>query len=1548
MITYIMKLIIHFLFFIFIFLSASTSYAERAEMIYEASKNPIIQSCTANRNLLSEEIFYSRQDISGAIPYIRTYNSAMSGNKNRIHEIVQGLRTMGGWQDNFHHYLILYDEGPTASTDLRAVMRFRFMGEADETFYIGGLDASGKLSKISRIFSSMPLYYEASLAGTGNGRNKKYDQIGTHSTNHRDKQLVLEGTSSTFTNGKNVNNVKNLGFSLYQNGNKYTINYITSFGNDAIYKITKAELETGQILQFKYNTADASLSRVVDQYGNFLVVERTQKDADTSPVQYTYPTKVYAGTFSSTSPDDYLNRNISSTELATEKIQTATYTYNAYDWKNYATNKIEKIYTIASATSTNQGTEYYDYTKVGSSAIMDSLYEDYRKDWSNEYQIPSLLSVYQTFFDANAFVYRNAEIAKFYYDLAKGHPYLTNLYGTKERGYKSILLSYSGGSSDRSSSAQPFSSKYVVDFYTGNDKNKDFDPMNITINGNHNKAEIKYNFSGLPCATYNNIPVQEAQSNVLYSQFNYIIDKKGNRTNFSYDGQGRLKTVTEAVGTAVEKLTTYSYSSNIRRFTTPTRIESPDRTIVNTLNSNGQVTKTEITTTNGDITQTRTYHYQYTNGLLTKTTYPDSSTKTIAYFPMGINKQSEIYKKNNQTSTTYYDYYNSVGVAGKITQPNGVVTSVTFNSYNRPVDIMETDISTGKIKFKKMTYDNTRNLLLSEQDSDYVITTYKYDYNGILSDKTNSGITVKYYYNSMGQIVEEYKGIVYGSMFLSSQRIINHIYNRLGQLSKTIQGDDNNKYWTEFTYDSNNNITSIIKPGTSAATVTEKNSYDVRNRKISYTDALAKVYKYEYDALDNATLQRAANASRSTNTYASQDLQKEINTDFGTKSYTYDNVSNPLTAQHQSRLCQYTGYDVLDNYIKVNCQKNDLTTSSADVTYDLDYHQSRFGRLDQVISKNTLSVSAGQYKGGNTYYTYDSFDRITSKEQRVGRLQSSTVIKPLMVIYDYTDEGRVKNITYPSGKTVTYNYAIYPFLSSGSARITGMNVDSTSLSLSYNKDLIGAITWANGNSSSYTYDGADNISKIVNVVGGKEYANHSYTYYDNGQLKQAVVAGTTYTYQYDAKGQLTSESRSGGYTQNYTYDNNGNRLSFSSTGSGNPYPFTSAAYTYTASKNRIATIKHNNVDQGFNYLATGELRLPSSSASYDYLGRRSWEAAVGSYAAQAIEYNHKNERIYTTRTGLIRQYMYDEAGHLIGEYNTGGQAIVEYVWLGDKPVAAMYPNGKVIQLLTDRLNTPRRGIDSSNNTVVWLWDPDAFGVRLPSTAKVEMNLRFPGQYYDKATGHHYNLNRYYNPVLGRYMEADPIGLEGGWNPYAYAENDPVNKVDPSGLYAYINANGEWVDNGKSFHSPTSGSVTDRLAYNFSNDVATLAPLPKFGIFSNYTKVTFQGNNYYKTGFGHNYSYKGYSTFPWKNLYKEQQHYVNKYMTQYGKGAEGAKQLLEHINKNGVPKNLNKEPFRSYENQIKSIGGKKDQTKESDVFKTRLEILDKILERDITR
>jgi RHS repeat-associated protein len=70
-----------------------------------------------------------------------------------------------------------------------------------------------------------------------------------------------------------------------------------------------------------------------------------------------------------------------------------------------------------------------------------------------------------------------------------------------------------------------------------------------------------------------------------------------------------------------------------------------------------------------------------------------------------------------------------------------------------------------------------------------------------------------------------------------------------------------------------------------------------------------------------------------------------------------------------------------------------------------------------------------------------------------------------------------------------------------------------------------------------------------------------------------------------------------------------------------------------------------------------------------------------------------------------------------------------------------------------------------------------------------MNLRFPGQYFDQETKTHYNFNRDYQPGMGRYLQADPIGLVDGVNVYDYGSKNPLRYFDPNGLLIA----GEWCN-----------------------------------------------------------------------------------------------------------------------------------------------------------
>ncbi len=198
------------------------------------------------------------------------------------------------------------------------------------------------------------------------------------------------------------------------------------------------------------------------------------------------------------------------------------------------------------------------------------------------------------------------------------------------------------------------------------------------------------------------------------------------------------------------------------------------------------------------------------------------------------------------------------------------------------------------------------------------------------------------------------------------------------------------------------------------------------------------------------------------------------------------------------------------------------------------------------------------------------------------------------------------------------------------------------------------------------------------------------------------------------------------------------------------------------------------------------------------------------------------------KTQLGTAYVYNEQGKLLGEYGNGGAqstGSVEYIWLpgsttitspteetGALLVGAIV-NGNVFTVHTDHLGTVRL-IRNKNNKPVWQWSYSAFGDNQPSTAAGEFkddtwtralaglkdsrdgrlgngpaeedegfvfNLRGEGQYADSESGLVYNLNRTLNSALGRYTQADPIGLPGGPNRFVHVDGNPVSFSDPDGL-----------------------------------------------------------------------------------------------------------------------------------------------------------------------
>ena len=170
------------------------------------------------------------------------------------------------------------------------------------------------------------------------------------------------------------------------------------------------------------------------------------------------------------------------------------------------------------------------------------------------------------------------------------------------------------------------------------------------------------------------------------------------------------------------------------------------------------------------------------------------------------------------------------------------------------------------------------------------------------------------------------------------------------------------------------------------------------------------------------------------------------------------------------------------------------------------------------------------------------------------------------------------------------------------------------------------------------------------------------------------------------------------------------------------------------------------------------------------------------------EYDALNHRVKKNLGTTVTLYNYDLTGNLIAETTEDGTPLRDYIYLDGQPFALNVYEASEAGLyffINDHLGTPQRLVTSTGETV-WRAAYLPYGEAQVTVGTVSNNMRFPGQYFDSETGLHYNWHRFYDPATGRYISADPIGLDGGINLYAYVGGNPVNWIDPWGLEAWYN------------------------------------------------------------------------------------------------------------------------------------------------------------------
>ncbi len=429
------------------------------------------------------------------------------------------------------------------------------------------------------------------------------------------------------------------------------------------------------------------------------------------------------------------------------------------------------------------------------------------------------------------------------------------------------------------------------------------------------------------------------------------------------------------------------------------------------------------------------------------------------------------------------------------------------------------------------------------------------------------------------------------------------------------------------------------------------------------------------------------------------------------------------------------------------------------------------------------------YPSGETVkYVYDYNSNLTKVVQgsettsysydRLNRLVKAQFPGDVLVSYDYDPANRLVKITYPDKEVVGYSY-------DHRGRLVKVldPVGSTQYEYDDQTNLVVKERLPNGIVTEYSYDAVPRITAVSHKnSNGALIAEYQFVYDKNNNCRSVreVTHSETKTtsYLYDNLNRLTEVVCSNKDFEKYTYDGAGNRLTKITRDGTVDYEYDNynrlirageARLYYDASGNLIKKTS-NGKEICFGYDAAGRLVSSDNGKDqvifvYDGEGRRVSKSVNGKKTSFINDPVAPLSRVLLEKDEhgqTKKRYVYGFS-RLLGQGTAGAQ-----FFLYDQP-------GKSVSFLVDK-----------NQRVLKTYSYSAFGLRNGEN-RLENSYEYAGEEYDEETGLVYLRNRYYDPEIGRFISPDSVvgnlGDPQTLNPYAYVRNNPVNYIDPSGLYA---------------------------------------------------------------------------------------------------------------------------------------------------------------------
>ncbi|QVK19273.1 hypothetical protein KHQ81_06130 [Mycoplasmatota bacterium] len=536
---------------------------------------------------------------------------------------------------------------------------------------------------------------------------------------------------------------------------------------------------------------------------------------------------------------------------------------------------------------------------------------------------------------------------------------------------------------------------------------------------------------------------------------------------------------------------------------------------------------------------------------------------------------------------------------------------------------------------------------------------------------------------------------------------------------------------------------------------------------------------------------------------------------------------------------EVNGFKYIFNYDDLGRLENIQVADMTLIQYIYEtYGSYKTTRLDEQIygngdsikfiynSENQITEMQFKESGTSTYvtkhkYEYDSLGNIAVYKDIVNNKQ---------YYYNYDLSGHLKDVTDELGNTVSYEYDS----NTGNTNKFGYNVNGKNREVEYiydfSKGIYDKTTFSTSNGTvekDYIYeDTTEGIGRLTDItlkMGATTILNTKYIYADNTPLDAGVVkngnvslrvkslriGSRLQTFTYDKNGNITSiyDYKTG--TTNYYYDSLGQLIrednpvanktyvydydDYGNFSSKKIYAYTTAstistpllngsAWYYYGNKWKDQVVYRDGMLNGFEYDNSGN-PTKINGATLTWEGRQLVSYSIG----VSFKYNDQGIRTQKNFRGKITDY-YVVGDKVIYEKSSDNKIIYYTYDVDGKIIGFNYNDNDYFyarNLFGDIIE-----IRDINGNLKVEYEYDAWGNIVKKADYSGINLgninpyRYRGYRYDEETGWYYLNSRYYNPEIGRFINADGIIGETGeilsHNMYAYCANNPVMRIDPSG------------------------------------------------------------------------------------------------------------------------------------------------------------------------